>query len=451
MKTVRLSESTVKLILVASLVLMFLIPITLIKGLVDDRKYYHGDAVSSIITPLGGTPEFQGIVIAVPFKTYKDVYNEKTKEYAKMEDGTDYIVFTPDSYSLDIETNPYYLTRGIFKVPVFNGDIRMNAQFKDFDCSHFKIAEKDILSEDSILIIGLRNTKNLTSQPKIKVNEKELSMSPIDYKYVSPFETSIFYNLSGVDMKKVLDLSGTIAFQGGKEIKIMPLATDNNFKMTSTWKSPGFSGGWLPNERNISDSGFTALWNIAGLSTVYSKSWMANGSGRPGKTAESVNISFVTPVDAYKKTERSVKYALLFLIIPFIALLVSEIFSKIRIHPVQYCLIGFANVIFYLLLLSISEHIPFDVSYLICSVSVCFVMFLYAMTIFRNAKWGGLLSAVQFVSFIFLYGTLQAEDYALLIGSIGLFIVVSLLMFITRKIDWYALNRKTESETARDE
>lgn len=447
MKKANLSESTVKLILVSVLVIMFLIPISLIKGLVSDRKYYQGDAVSSIVTPMGGTPEFQGIVIAVPFKIYKDVYNDKTKEYAKTECGIDYIVFVPDSYSLDINANPYYLTRGIFKVPVFNGDVKMSAQFKNFDCSHFKIAEKDIMMEDSILIIGLKNTKNLTSQPKIKINGKELLMSSIDYNSVSPFDTSIFFNLSNVDMTKVLDLSGTIAFQGGKEIRIMPIGTDNNFKMTSSWKSPGFTGGWLPNERDISDDGFTALWNIAGLSTVYSKSWM---SGKIVKTPESVNISFVTPVDAYKKTERSVKYALLFLIIPFIALLVSEIFSKIRIHPVQYCLIGFANVVFYLLLLSISEHISFDITYMICSLSVCFVMFLYAMAIFKNAKWGGLLSAVQFVSFIFLYGTLQAEDYALLIGSIGLFIVVSLLMFITRKIDWYELNKKTESEDAHD-
>ena len=152
------------------------------------------------------------------------------------------------------------------------------------------------------------------------------------------------------------------------------------------------------------------------------------------------------PVDAYKKTERSVKYALLFLIIPFIALLISEIFSKIRIHPVQYCLIGFADIIFYLLLLSISEHLSFDSTYLICAICVSLSTLFYASAIFRQIKWGGLLSSVQFISYIFLYGTLQAEDYALLIGSIGLFIVLVLLMFITRKIDWYELGNELASE-----
>ncbi|MBR1614921.1 MAG: inner membrane CreD family protein, partial [Treponema sp.] len=159
-----------------------------------------------------------------------------------------------------------------------------------------------------------------------------------------------------------------------------------------------------------------------------------------------VSTSFLVPVDAYKKSERSVKYALLFLMIPFIALLISEIFSKKRVHPVQYCLIGFADVIFYLLLLSISEHVPFDLTYLICAASVSLATLFYATSIFKSLKFGGMLSGVQLVSYIFLYGTLQAEDYALLIGSIGLFAVVLLLMFITRKIDWYQIAGNSDGD-----
>ena len=243
-------------------------------------------------------------------------------------------------------------------------------------------------------------------------------------------------------MKGKPSLSGKIDFQGGENIKIRPIATDNYFSMKSDWTSPSFSGGWLPKERNISENGFSAVWNIAGLSTVYPKSWLSEKEFKP----ESLKVSFMIPVDAYKKTERSVKYALLFLIIPFIALLISEIFSKIRIHPVQYCLIGFADIIFYLLLLSISEHLSFDSTYLICAICVSLSTLFYASAIFRQIKWGGLLSSVQFISYIFLYGTLQAEDYALLIGSIGLFIVLVLLMFITRKIDWYELGNELASE-----
>ena len=435
MPKLKISNSTIKIILIAALTLLFLIPITLIHRLIDDRTSYRREAINSITEPLGRNAEIQGLVIAVPYKIHKEIFDQKGN--SRIETETSYVIFAPETYNLNISVEPYYLTRGIFKVPVFNGKIELNSQFKDFDFSYFNIEEKNVMKKDAVLILGFSNTKNLTSQPKLTMNGKSLEISPIKYESVSPFSASVCYTLSEINLSGgELNLSGTLDFQGGEKIELTPVASDNTFTMKSDWKSPSFSGGWLPKERELSDKGFNAIWKIAGLSTVYPKSWLCHNKFYP----EAVDISFIVPVNAYKKIERSVKYALLFLIIPFIALLISEIFSKVKIHPVQYCLIGFADVIFYLLLLSISEHIPFDLTYLICALSVCIVTFLYASAIFKKIKWGGLLSGVQFVSYIFLYGTLQAEDYALLIGSIGLFAVVALLMFITRKIDWYGLN-----------
>lgn len=440
MKDFDFSNSSIKFGLIILLILLFLIPISLIKNLIRDRRFYQEEAISSIIEPLGGESEIQGMVIAVPYKSYKEYVDSKDKTHIEIE--TKYAIFAPDTYKADFSVSPYYLTRGIFKVPVFNGNIDINAEFSNFDFSYFGIESKDIIEKDAVLILGFSNTKNLTAQPKLIMNDKNLALSPIKYDSISPFQTSVYYTLSGINMKEKMLLNGKIDFQGGESIKIRPIATDNYFTMQSDWTSPSFSGGWLPKERNISDKGFSAAWSIAGLSTVYPKSWLSENKFTP----ESLKVSFIIPVDTYKKTERSVKYALLFLIIPFIALLISEIFSKIKIHPVQYCLIGFADVIFYLLLLSISEHIPFDFTYLICAVCVSLSTLFYATAIFKKIKWGGLLSGVQFISYIFLYGTLQAEDYALLIGSIGLFIVVILLMFITRKIDWYELGNELMPE-----
>ena len=444
MKKLNISNSTQKIFLIAILILLFLVPVSLIKNLVGDRNRYQQEAIRSITEPLGGEAEIQGLVVAIPYKKYRDVYDTKGNKHTEFD--VEHVIFAPDLFDMDISVSPYYLTRGIFKVPVFNGQIELKAEFSDFDFSYFNISEADVITKDAVLILGFSNTKNLTKQPNLKMNGDQLQVSPIKYDSISPFQTSVCYPLSlskSSETKTAASkgaspyvLEGTIDFQGGKNIKLRPIAQENNFKMKSDWKSPSFSGGWLPTERDLSDSGFTATWNIAGLSTVYPKSWLA----KTEYYAESVDISFMIPVDSYKKTERSVKYALLFLLIPFLALLISEIFSKTRIHPVQYCLIGLADVIFYLLLLSISEHISFDLAYLICSITVCLATLLYSMAIFKNKKWGLLLSGVQLVSYVFLYGTLQAEDYALLIGSIGLFAVIALLMFITRKIDWYSLN-----------
>ena len=432
----QISATSFKVILIFVLVLIFLIPIMLIKNLVSDRRFYKNNAVSSITEPLGGKTEIQGMVIGVPYHFYKEVTDKDGNK--KSETETRYLIFAPDDYNLDINVKPYYLTRGIFKVPVFNGQVNVNSSFSDFDYSFFDVKKNDIIEKNAVLILGFSNTKSLKSQPKLKINGQELSVSPIKYDSISPFKTSVYYNLSNLSQLKNLKLTGSIEFQGGEDIKIRPVAQNNFVKMASDWKAPSFSGGWLPYERELTDKGFTASWSIAGLSTVYPKSWHAENTFSP----ESFDVSFMIPIDAYKKTERSLKYALLFLIIPFIALLISELFSSIRIHPIQYCLIGFADVIFYLLLLSISEHIHFDITYLICSVSVCLATLFYASSIFKNIKWGAMVSCVQLISYIFLYGTLQAEDYALLIGSIGLFVVIVLLMFITRKIDWYELEKK---------
>ncbi|QTQ14555.1 cell envelope integrity protein CreD [Treponema parvum] len=436
MKKIEFSNSSIKIVLIFVLVLLFLIPLNLIRNLIYDRQDYQREAISSITRPLGGDAEIQGIVIAVPYKSYIENFDSNGNKHVETE--IRYIIFAPDSYDLDISVNPYYLTRGIFKVPVFNGQIKLKADFSKFDFSYFNISPKDIMQNDCFLILGLSNSKNLMTQPKLNMDGKDLFISPIKYDSVSPFETSVYYNLSGVDFSGKINLYGAIDFQGGENIKIQPIASDNHINMVSSWPSPSFSGGWLPKERVLSKDGFSASWNIAGLSTVYPKSWQSEDDFN----GETVDVSFIVPVDSYKKTNRSVKYALLFLAIPFIALLICEVFSKIRVHPIQYCLIGFADVIFYLLLLSISEHISFDLTYAICSICVCAATLLYASAILKKIKWGALLSAVQMISYIFLYGTLQAEDYALLIGSVGLFIVVILLMFITRKIDWYEINQK---------
>lgn len=442
MKKLSISAYTMKIVLVFVLILLFLIPIALIKNLISDRKFYQESAVDSITEPFGGTTSMQGLVIAVPYRHRTETRNEKN-EVTKVDVDTRYLIFAPESYDLDMEVEPYYLTRGIFKVPVFNGNADMKATFGVFDYSYFDIKTEDIMTNEAVLILGFSNTKSLTAQPKLKIGDDELSISPLKYNNISPFGTSVSYNLPDDIFDTPFDLTGRIEFQGGEVISLRPIASDNTFRMKSDWASPSFSGGWLPKEREISESGFSATWEIAGLSTIYPKSWQAwSKLGQP----ESVSTSFLVPVDAYKKSERSVKYALLFLMIPFIALLISEIFSKKRVHPVQYCLIGFADVIFYLLLLSISEHVPFDLTYLICAASVSLATLFYATSIFKSLKFGGMLSGVQLVSYIFLYGTLQAEDYALLIGSVGLFAVVLLLMFITRKIDWYQIAGNSDGD-----
>lgn len=416
------------------MVLIFLIPVSFIKSLVRDRSYYYKDAVSTILQPKGGEPHLEGLLLAIPYTSKTETTDNQGK--TSIEEKTNYIITVPESYNLQTTVKPEYLSRGIFEVPVFNCSVLVQGDFTPIEYVHYNIDEKTIDWQNAMLLLGVSNKKSFTQTPLVQVDNKNLTMSLLSPSNSSPFTNTIFYDLPKNFLKDGFSYTINIELQGGKALHITPLATNNSFSVSSSWATPGFTGGWLPEERNISDNGFSALWNIAGLSTNIPKTWLSTKS-MSFQNYEKVNIAFFTPVDNYQKTERSVKYALLFLIIPFFAIFVFEVFTKIHIHPVQYCLIGLENVIFYLLILSISEHFSFVLTYWIASISVSLVMFLYAAAIFKKIRWGGFFALVQIISYTFLFGTLQSEDYALLIGSLGLFFVVALLMLLTRKVDWY--------------
>ncbi len=425
------------------LVLLFLIPINMIQSLVRDREHYREQAVLSVLVPKGGEPRLEGILVAIPYNhvesyTYKDANNQ---ERLAQRISTRYLFSVPQTMDFSTRVEPEYLTRGIFDVPVFVCEVDFSGDFSAAAYEHLKIGEDAIRWDEAVLLFGIANKKSLTALPTVTVAGRQLEQS-LTAPVASPFEGALCYDLPADVAKTGFSYQLAARIQGGESLSVVPLATDNSLFMESSWSTPGFGGGWLPTERNLTGDGFTARWSIPGLSTVYPKTWVvteAEGHGDRGRRSEAVEVSFVTPVDSYQKTSRSVKYAVLFLIIPFLAIFIFEVFTRVCIHPIQYCLIGLADVIFYLLLLSVSEHLNFSLTYWISSAAVSFLTLFYAAAIFGRLKWGLLFAAVQFISYIFLFGTLQAEDYALLIGTLGLFFVVVVLMVLTRRIDWYSV------------
>lgn len=423
----------IKPIIIFVMILLFLIPISLIKSIINDRSHYQSEAIGSILLPKGGEPNIEGIAIAVPYKKIIETTDKDQKKNYREE--TYYLLSTPVQQNISATVNPEYLTRGIFQVPVFNSQIQMDGTFSPLEYNESGIDISKFQWNKALVLVGIKNKKSLTETPNFYINNEKLKLALTEPNSCSPFNNTIFYDLPEKFLQKDCSYNIILNIQGGNTLKITPIARNTKVNIDSTWTSPSFSGGWLPTERNITDKGFSAEWNISGISTAYPKIWLSeNKKYHP----ENIEIGFKTPVDNYKKTERSIKYALLFLLIPFVTIFIFEIFTNIKIHPIQYCLIGLADVIFYLLLVSISEHLPFTLTYWIASGAVSLLMLFYASTIFKVLKWGIAFACTQFISYIFLFGTLQAEDYALLIGSLGLFFVLGLLMILTRKIDWYS-------------
>ena len=428
----------VKPVLIFVLLLLMLIPLGFIKSILYDRETVKNEAEQSIMRPVGGSPEVQGILLSLPFKQSVEVQNENGKiETKKL---TKQILVTPKEYKISTELDPKYLKRGIFSVPIFSGNIGLKAQFEALDYEHLGVKEADILFDEAIIILGIGNKKTFTAFPKLLVGEKELTQSFRAPEF-SPFSQSIFYKLPANLAKSNFELNGKLFVQGGAKLSFVPLAQNNTFSVNSPWASPSFSGGWLPKTREVGKDGFSATWEVSGLGTNFAPAWVGKQfelmKSYDHANYETIDVNFISPINNYSLVKRCVTYAILFLVVPFLAIFLCEIWSKVRIHPVQYFLIGAADILFYLLILSISEHLAFFTSYAIATIVVCLTVFLYASAIFKAKKWGAFIAAVQFVSYLTLYGILQSEDYALLLGSVLMFAILAVIMFATRKIDWY--------------
>ena len=433
-----------KIFTILILGLLLLIPMTFINSVVRDRKNYKNEAVSSIIEPIGGVANIEGLIMAIPYM--KKVVYEKEITYKR-----EYIFYMPNSYNIsgDVEIN--LLKRGIFKVPILNSTLNIKGKFDKYNSDLYNLDENDstILFDEAIMIFGIGNKKNLLKLPKIIVNgNEELEYYQKTIKMNLQMFSNIFlFNISRDKIFNGFEFETSIDIQGGNSLIINPMAADNYFNISSKWSDPSFTGGFIPTKREVSKNGFNAEWNIASFNTSYNKYWTSEEYDENNryefenkKNENNVIISFLLLNDNYQKILRSVKYAILFIFIPFFVLFLCEVISKKRIHPVQYILIGISNAIFYLLILAISEHINFNVSYLISAIMVILLTSTYIGYIIKSKKYILSMAIVEILIYIFLFGILQLTDYALLMGTLGLFIVIAAGMYFSRNVDWYGEN-----------
>ena len=440
-----------KIIIIVVLGLLLLIPMTFINSVVKDRIRYQNEAISSIIEPVGDSANIQGVVIAIPY--LEKFIDSDTKEIGYTRK---YIFYMPNEYNVTGDVEVTSLSRGIFKAPIFNSKLNITGRFDKYNAEIYNLDENNtiILYDEAMIILGIGNKKNLMKLPNILINQNE------ELKYyekninidLNMFNNKFLYTISRDSILNGFNFNITMDIQGGNSLIITPLASENTFKISSKWKDPSFTGGFLPTKREVNNNGFNAEWNIASFNTSFTKYWTSDENSNrlnnidnnqyytSNQESNNVLISFLLLNDNYQKTSRSVKYAILFIFIPFFVLFLCEVLSKKRIHPVQYILIGIANAIFYLLLLAISEHINFNISYFLSALMVTALTSIYIGYIIKSPRYTISMAIVESLIYIFLFGILQLTDYALLMGTLGLFAVIALAMYFTQNVDWYGEN-----------
>lgn len=420
--------------------LLLMIPAMMVMGLVNERKSTQMAAIDEVSSKWGYQQTLNGPYISIPYNKYLKETDKKTN-IDKLVKVTEYIHILPSELKIDGNLKPEKRNRSIYEIVVYNTNLNFSGKFPKFDPKEFDIAPGDIDFSKAMLEMGITDLRGIEKQIELQLNGSKVPFNPgiISNDILSSgINSGISYEK---DNNSELNFSFSLDLRGSQVLNFTPVGKTTDVTMKSTWNNPSFSGAFLPDQRNIADTGFTANWNILHLNRNYPQSW----TGNKYSTNESVfGIDLLLPVDNYQKATRAVKYAILFIGFTFLVFFFIEVLNKVFIHPVQYILVGTALVIFFALLLSISEYLNFNFAYIISAISTLLLIALYVKAILKNNSLTFLISSILFILYSFIFIIIQLQDYALLIGSIGIFLILALVMYFSRKIDWYNLNLREE-------
>lgn len=427
-----------ELIILGGIAIVLMVGLSMIRSLVAERARRANTAQAEIASSWGEHQVVGGPVIVVPFRVR--MLDNNGKEHISMNKAR----FLPDRLAVRGTLVPERRHRGIFESVLYRAQMRMEGEFARPDFSAWSVAPEDILWSEAVVTIGVSDLRGINSTPVLKWNERALPFAggSGDPKLWPTGLTAMNAFASTGERSARYKFSVDLSLNGSKSIDFYPLGGQTTVELSSTWKDPSFMGAFLPEWRSISEKGFTARWNISSLARSYPQKWRDWGDDSAAALAavppSAFSVGLFLPVGHYQQTERSLKYGALFIILTFVTFFLYELLSPVMLHPVQYFLVGGALCLFYLLLLSISEHAQFVVAYSIASIATVTLISAYSAALLQSGTRVLGLFGVLSLLYGYLYVLLQLEDWALLMGSIGLFLILALVMYATRRVDWGA-------------
>jgi inner membrane protein len=422
-------STSLKLLVIGFIALILLIPQSLTTDLINERQARLEEAENEVTGKWSRAQTIIGPYLALPYNYYREIQtNGETKVIKELKTA----YFLPDLLDINGELQAESLHRGIFDVVVYRSDIQLKAEFGAIALEKLDITPEQVLWEQASFLISVSDLRGIGENPNLKLDNKPLTSEPF---------SDAKSNLKGLQFPASLDslatgfiFSGNIKLKGSKDFHIVPLGKTTELRLTGNWPNPSFQGEFLPEERALTKDGFESTWKILHFNRPFGQEFI---DLLPSFQESSFGLSLKMPVDQYQQSIRTSKYAILIIILSFLALFLMETFTKQRIHPLQYTLVGFALVLYYTLLIALSEQLGFSLAYLIASLATVILLALYSKSLFTQLKITGIFTGILSVFYIFIFVIIKQQDYALLIGSIGLFVVLAVTMFISRKIDWY--------------
>ena len=426
-----------KLLVTLFIAILLLIPVSAIKDLMREREYRRDDAKTQVINQWGGWQHIAGPVLAVPVEEEYEEHFADRKEVGILRH---YLYILPDSLSMSGEIESQIREKGIFEIELYSGEFLIDGTFSKPDDPLWNLENGKILWEEARLILGLGDVKGLSQSVDLSWNgiksdfqggTSGTELFPAGISSSTPFHDSD---------RAVFNLK--VNLKGGGSINFFPMGGETTVAVDSDWISPGFSGSFIPTKRELDDNGFSAQWDIQSLARNYPQHWLDDEVTWNEIYQSNFGIDFLTPIDGYFKSHRAIKYSMLFMFLPFITLFLFEIFAAGKLHPFQYIMIGLTVCMFFLLLLTLSEHMNFNYAYITAGIASAALISFYTGAVFKSIAKGGIMAIINGLLYLYLYMALASEDYALLIGSLGLFVILTGIMVFTRRINWYEIGKK---------
>lgn len=436
-----------KLILIGVVAVGLMVPLALINNLVNERSTYRQQVEAEIADTWSGRQVIIGPVFGLPYQVRRSeqVWDEKLKAYREQvveSWHTQYAV--PEQLSIVSDVPTEERSRGIYSVPVYTADISLQGRFGGFSLDNAASQSGDIVAiGNTFMLLSVSDLRGLGGSPTLNWEGEQLQFTP--GTQVSGLTSGMHAVLPDFtdDNNAAAEFDIHFQMRGSQALQIAATGNQTSVSMQSPWPHPKFFGDFLPITRDINKEGFNAKWEVSAFSTdALDKFQQCQRGDCYALTGSAFGVEFVQPVDVYTKTERAVKYGILFIVLTFAAFFLIELMAGLRLHPVQYGLVGGALAMFYLLLLSLSEHLPFIHAYLIANIGCCGLLGVYLQNAMHSAVkgWGYALS----VSLLYwmLYAILRSEDFALLMGCLLLFAALAAVMLLTRKVDWYSVSQR---------
>jgi inner membrane protein len=431
-------EATKRAVFLGLLMLVLLIPLSMIEDLVYERENRKLEVDSEITSQWGGPQTVLGPILVVPYRYVSEASDAATGA-PRM--GTSQLYFLPKHLEIATEVKAERRAKSIYQVLVYGGAAQLTGDFAGLAKPRGDVAPDMIDWSAARLLIGIADPSAIRGMSIAIADQAPVAEDALQRDASLSSSLALAVPLTAADVAKPLAFSIGIDFRGSSALRFAPIADVTTVKLKADWPHPDFSGRTLPDDRTITETGFDATWTLGALTRGFPATWRTGEANPETLWNTTVGVTLVEPGDVHQQTDRILKYGVLVIALTFATIFVSGLFGGKKAHPIQYLMVGAALCLFYLLLLSLSEHIAFLPAYVIASTADIAMIGWYAWRT-MSRKLGYAVAAILTAVQAYIYDLLQMDDYALLAGTIALFVALLAAMIVTRNIDWYRVGRE---------